>query len=431
MDDQRNGNSNKMTLANEGTVMRQELSGAMEMRAADAASNALMEQARAMVEARYALAMRKPRDWDNVRTKLLNDCGRSTFAAAAMFRKPKGDGFLEDFSVRFAEAAIRTAGNVMQATRIIRDDKYKRHLTVSATDLEQNASYDRDIEIEKTVERQNSKGRTVLSERLNSRGQTIYIVVATEDELLEKEGAAVSKAFRTLCLRLIPADILDECKDKLRETRQLETKTDPDAARKRLADAFATQGVLPSDLKVYLGHDLGMTTPAEVDELRGVYSGLRDGEFSWPEALDSKRKGDPVSGTAENKNDPQAQTQSTDKPAGNRRGRAAAPAAPAATAGAKPKSESTGNEPTQAAPPQVAAAEAPSPPQTTAQPQTQGVERSRVEQQTMPGSGEPPKSATQAAPREPTRSQDPPKNAGDAWEPSNDLGNDDDDGAES
>ena len=67
-------------------------------------AGALAAQAKAAVEARYIMAMQRPRDWDQVRLSLLKECDRTNFAEVAIYRKPVGQG-IEGPSIRFAEAA--------------------------------------------------------------------------------------------------------------------------------------------------------------------------------------------------------------------------------------------------------------------------------------------------------------------------------------
>lgn len=261
----------------------------------ETSTSATVAQARAEIEARYVVAMQRPRDQDNVRVRLLKECGRSSFAARAYYSLPRGDkpgritgrpNTIEGLSVRFAEAAIRVSGNVLQQTRTTYDDDFKRMLTVACSDLETNAVYTRDLIVTKTIERRSPKDKAViLGKRTNSAGIEVYIVQTTDDELLQKEGAMVSKAFRTLALRLVPADILEECEHQIAETVRSEIAKDPEGERKRIADGFAPLGILPSDLKDYLGHELAACSPAQLMHLRGLYSAIRDGEVTWSEVL--------------------------------------------------------------------------------------------------------------------------------------------------
>ena len=121
----------------------------------------------------------------------------------------------------------------------------------------------------------------MLSERINSYGDKVYLVKATEDEIMTKQAAAVSKALRNEGLRLIPQDIIEEAIERARETVKKRDKADPDAARKKLADAFASLRIMPADLEKYLGHPLGQTSPAELQDLRSIYQTIKDGEAKW------------------------------------------------------------------------------------------------------------------------------------------------------
>ena len=300
------------------------------------ASTALAAQAQAEVQARYVMAMQRPRSFDDVRVKLLKECKRPGFAERAFYSIPRAgakpgrltgaSGRVEGLSVRFAERALAIAGNMWTATRSIYDDDFKRQINVSVTDLESNTGYGRDIIIEKTVERARPKdGSVILGQRENSAGEQIYIVQATEDEMLQKEGNLVSRRFRTEGLRMIPPDILEECERTVVATVRAQIKEDPDAERKRIADAFATLSVMPSDLSDHLGHDLGQASPAELESLRGLYQAIRDGEITWAEIMAERAKGTVEIGSAQSS---RAQAVAEKLKERTSRGRAAKPTAP-------------------------------------------------------------------------------------------------------
>jgi hypothetical protein len=253
------------------------------------ANAAVAAQAKAMVEARYLMAMKNPRDIDDARVRLLGACKRPGFAKAARYRKPVGQG-IEGPSIRLAEEAARCLKNIAVDIAAIFDDERRRTVRVTATDLEANTTYSKDVTFEKTVERRNTNGAQVIGQRKGSSGQTVYIVVATDDDILNKENALVSKALRTNLLRLVPGDILEEAMAQVYATLRDETAKDPSAERKSVVDAFATLNVLPSALKDYLGHDVGTSSPAEIVDLREVYTTIRDGEATWNEVLEHRRK---------------------------------------------------------------------------------------------------------------------------------------------
>lgn len=274
-----------------GGIVRQEMLATQIQAQPETASTAIAARVRAEVEARYVIAQRMPRDLEQVRVELLKECARPGFARAARYHKPVGKG-VEGPSVRFAEAAILKLGNIAVDTLVVYDDDVKRIVRVSVTDLEKNVPYNKDVVLEKVVERVGLRpGQTAIKSRINSRGQVTHLVAATEDDLLNKQGALESKALRVLALRVLPADIRDECMDAVIETLNKTIAQDPDAERRKMIDAFAELGIQPSDLKLYLGHDLATTSPKEVIELRAVFSALREGETTWAEAIEHKTGG--------------------------------------------------------------------------------------------------------------------------------------------
>lgn len=238
--------------------------------------------AKAEVEARFAVAVHRPRDMDLARVTLLQDCKRPHFAAVARYSKPVGGKAIEGPSIRFAEAALRALGNVEVSSPVVYEDDEKRIVRVTVCDLESNLTHRTDIAIAKTVERRKlSNGQKPISTRANSYGETVYIVAATDDELAVKQAALVSKSLRTLALRIVPGDLVDEAMDVVIDTQKKGDQADPDAAKKKIVDAFASLGVSPSALKEYLCHEVSACSPAELAHLRAVYAAIKDGETSW------------------------------------------------------------------------------------------------------------------------------------------------------
>lgn len=249
---------------------------------ADPAAVAAAESAKARIQAAYIMAMQRPRSYDQSRIKILDACKRPAFAEKAEYSKPVGGGqCINGPSIRFAEMALREWGNVSYENQVVYDDETTRRINVTITDLETNTTFSASIQIAKTVERRSDKGREVLYERINTSGNTVYVVKATDDEIMNKQAALVSKALRNEGLRLIPKDIIDEAIETARETLKNRDAKDPDEARKRIADAFYMLRVLPKDLEEYLGHSLDQTTPSELVELRAIHHAIKDGEAKW------------------------------------------------------------------------------------------------------------------------------------------------------
>jgi hypothetical protein len=284
-----------------GQVVRTGFGTAEVERAPETASAALAMQARAAVEARFVMALQRPRDMERVRVNILAACIRPFFAELAVYSKPVGkkkndetgeweQQYAEGLSIRFAEEAIRNLGNAMTESTTLYDDGQKRILRVSATDFENNVIHFKDITADKTVERRQLKpGQRPLGQRFNSYGDLVHIVEATEDEFATKIGALGSKALRDKILMLIPSDIQEEAKAICWRTNADKDAKDPEAARRAIIDSFAKVGVAPDQLAELIGHEMSTILPAELQKLRAIYSAINDGEATWGDVIGQKR----------------------------------------------------------------------------------------------------------------------------------------------
>ena len=123
---------------------------------------------------------------------------------------------------------------------------------------------------------------------MNTEGEVVYLVRATEDDFQNKQNAAISKVIRNFGLRLIPGDILDECRATIERIKADRAAKDPEAEKKRVLDAFAAIGVGADRLKQYLGHPLEELSPAELVDLRELYEAIRDGETTWAALMEER-----------------------------------------------------------------------------------------------------------------------------------------------
>lgn len=261
---------------------------AVQTSASENSAIAMAALQKATVEARYKMALARPRDLDMVRQAMLKDAQRPSFANVAIYHKPVGKG-IEGPSIRFVESAIRNMTNILTETATISEDDERRVIRVAVSDLETNTYFSQDVTVTKTVERSKlPQGEKPIRIRTNSKGQPVFILHGTDDDILNKQNALISKAVRTLGLRLIPGDLVDEALWYVRQTMQKQDAQNPDAAKNRLVDAFAQLGVAVEQLKEYVGHELSALSPAELQTLRGIYSAIKDGETSWKAIMDAE-----------------------------------------------------------------------------------------------------------------------------------------------
>lgn len=296
----------------------------------NAATQALTAKATADAIARWQMAMNCPRDLDEVRQRIMHECKRPKFAEVAVYEVPRGTSKITGLSIRFAEVAMRCMGNMGCEAQTIFDSTEERVIRISATDYETNASWQRDITIKKTVERKRlAPGQRAIRERINSYGDRVFIVEGTDEDIATKEAAEISKKSRTAILRLIPGHLQDEALKLCNKVYQDKAAKDPDAEKNAVLDAFAEQNVFPSDLADWLGHSFDQVTPAQLGDLRRLFVALREGQVSWPEALDQQK-----ARREKAKKEPAAQAAPTKEAAASSKP-AAAPA-PAATPAAAP-----------------------------------------------------------------------------------------------
>ena len=252
------------------------------------ASNAAT--AKALVEARYVIALRQPRIMAKVRQDIMDECRRPGFAhnKSTYYVKPIGEG-VEGLGIRFVEAALRCMRNVLIQSAMQYEDDQKEVHKVTVTDLESNVPYEQDLRVSKLVERSKPMDDgSFISRRKNSWGKWTYTVIGTEDEILNKRQAQMSKLIRTLGLRIIPGDIQDEAESVIKKIRLDKAAEDPSAEQKRIVDAFRELNVPADQLIGFIGHPIETCSPAELVKLRGIYGAIRDGEATWAAVVENK-----------------------------------------------------------------------------------------------------------------------------------------------
>ena len=259
--------------------MENEVQETTEMMPYSATAMAMVAQAEAEVRAMCAMAVKFPRDMDVVRERLLKECKRPSFAESALYSKPVGTKSITGLSIRFAEAAIASMGHIHTTTKTLAESDEYRKIEIRVWDAQAMISYADEATVEKTIERRSiDKRQEYIRMRVNKSGDTLYIIRATEDDLLNKVNSAKSKSIRNSGLRMVPGWLLDECKQAIQHTNRSTDAADPDAAKRKLFDSFASIGVTVEHIKKYLGHDVETLQPAELEDLRQLYTAVKDGE---------------------------------------------------------------------------------------------------------------------------------------------------------
>lgn len=283
-----------------GTSESQSATGTAVTRSSETASSMVAAHAEAMAKARFFVAMQRPRDLEVVREKLVSACADPLFAEDATYQLKRWDAkaqeerIIEGFSARFAEAVRTSLGNIDVETTVLLDDEEKLIVQVVVTDLESNVTERVPVVVRKRIERRKlNKGQVAIATRSGSDGQTIYIVAATDDEVQMRLNSAQSKATRNAVLRLLRADIRQECWDQVLASQRMAAQQD--GATAKYVARFRDLGVTEKQLAEFFGRDnIGQLSPDELQELTGIGRAIRDGEATWAEIMESRGVQEPT-----------------------------------------------------------------------------------------------------------------------------------------
>jgi len=382
-----------------GAIERRDaFEGTSDLATREAAPSTMAQAARAREEARWVMALRRPRVIDSVRVALLKECDRLGFAEDARYSKKQGtkwvdkdgndvekrvnlngrwqdnpaavrmvDNYVEGLSVRFAEAALQRMGNMGAVVRTILDDAEQRIVEVVVTDYETNASASAEVVVPKTIERRKlKKDQEPIGERINSSGDRVFIVEATEDEVSQSTRRLAAIEWRNAVLRLVPSDVKADCEARCIATIKRGVKEDPAGSRKRLVERFDKLGVSAQMLVEYMGgKPLDALTDEDHVRLAGLGSMLKNDGVPWGDALasspyvepapDEKKAADPKVAQARER----LAKRTADVRASARKPPGAAPAAPESSPkGDEPKTDAKPEAPKEESKP----ADAPAPP---------------------------------------------------------------------
>lgn len=252
----------------------------------DIQSTTLAAAAQAEIQAGYLMALKTPRNEDETLVKIKKRCKNLSFAESALYQKPVGGSTITGLSIRFTEDLLALWKNIKIIQNIVFEDEEKIIANVNVCDLENNTSYSSNVTVKKTVERKFLKsGQSAISSRTNSSGQKVYLVNATEDDINNKLNAQISKAIRNNGLRCLPGYIKEECIEEIKKTLKSGIDNDPDSYKRKLLDAMGEINILPSDLEKYFKNKVDKLSKKQLEELRGIYSAIKNGEAVWSDYI--------------------------------------------------------------------------------------------------------------------------------------------------
>ena len=228
---------------------------------AGVASQAAREESE--VKAAVVLARNFPRDEQAAFVAMQRSAKRPTFALGALYSFPRGGKAITGPSVKMAREMARCWGNLQHGIRLLSMDADYVHVEGWAWDLQTNTRVGSEAKFKRLIQR--GDGWVEPDER-------------DLRELVNKHGAV---CVRNSILQLMAPDVVDELERMCLATNQKaaegDIEEDRDQVLRSLAAAFSNMGVTTKMLEQYVGHALEVITPAELVDLRAVFTALRDG----------------------------------------------------------------------------------------------------------------------------------------------------------
>ncbi len=254
------------------------------------------------LEAKVALAKRFPRHVDGARAEMVAMCDRPSFCLKqdgtfrALYNYPRGGKPIMGPSVYLSRAMAQAWGNMhiidceVLGEFMNPEGKLMRRIRAITWDLEKNVFHAQEDTFEKLIQRKDKET-----------GETRWIQPDERDlrELTFRRAAILE---RNTTLKLIPADIVDECVERIKLTAEIHTKKHREEMLPKIVAAFARvifgldkkaapskEQIKDTERKVsdHLGHGIKDITLVEINELRETYAAIEAGQ-SWLEALQPK-----------------------------------------------------------------------------------------------------------------------------------------------
>jgi len=232
--------------------------------------NAIESISRAEIDVAIATARKFPRQLSAVKQKMLTFATLDQETAESCFYTlPRGGKNIQGPSVRLAEIAVSTFGNLRAGARILSTtiDGPTPHVVVQAVamDLENNIQ----VSIEKRRRITKKKNKEMID----------------EDDINLAANAGSAIAFRDAVFKVIPMALIKPVYEQAKRVAIGDAKTISDR-RARCVETFAKMGISKDrviakvDKKTIEEIDLG-----DVEILIGLYNAIKDGEVQIDEAF--------------------------------------------------------------------------------------------------------------------------------------------------
>lgn len=225
------------------------------------------------IQAAMVVAKKFPRDQNIAYRNILESCKRKSLAEVSTYQYPRGGATVKGPSIRMAEMLAQQWGNMEFGVREIERTENESTVEAFAWDLETNVK--RSMQFQVRHVRDTRQGSKKLTDE-----RDIY-------EMVANQGA---RRLRACILNVIPGDITESALEACYKTLA-GGSTEPlkDRVRK-MVSVFGEHGITQAMIVDRLGHDLEAITEAQLHELRGIFTSIKDGQSSREDWFEVKGK---------------------------------------------------------------------------------------------------------------------------------------------
>lgn len=238
------------------------------LRTTEGSSMAVLRQGQE-VQAALVIAKQFPRDVGRIIESIKVMCARPKLAEVALYEYSRGGVPITGPSIRLAEAIAQNYGNLEFGFREI-----NRDIGNDGVGFSEIMAYCWDMQ---------SNTRRTLNFRVRHWRDTRKGGYALTDErdIYELMANMAQRRVRACIIAVVPGDIFDEAIAQSEDTMKQTADTSPENL-KRIIAVFAEYGVKQSQIEERIQRKLEAITPAQVVQLKKIYSSLKDG-MSKPE----------------------------------------------------------------------------------------------------------------------------------------------------
>lgn len=233
-------------------------------------AGALATQSREVAETqtKYLMAQRFPRDERKAMDGILNAFSRQGLAERAAYEYGKGGSAISGPSIHAAQAIAQQWGNIDFGFR-----ELSRGIGVDGVPFSEVEAFSVDLQ---------SRTRRSIAFIVRHWRDTKQGGYRLKDErdVYELTANMAQRRTRACILSVLPQDVVDGAMQQADTTLKTKADTSPEAMAK-LVDAFAGFSVTKEQIEKRIQRRLDAITPAQVVQLRRIFTSLRD-EMSSP-----------------------------------------------------------------------------------------------------------------------------------------------------